>query len=213
LKDDFGYNELGGNVICTGGAFDYSSLGATHHSPSDFAVLKNIENSELVYPGSAVEYRALFKQFYNNSKLTYCRLPKTEHGYVFYPEQIKLGKAMKFREGKDLTIVAVGSQLKTVIKAAEEVDAEVIYVHTIKPLDTKTIWKSITKTLNCVVIEELSESGGIYEDVLRLAQGTGIKVRSISIPSRFIHEYGTYEQHCERLGFTVENLLEKGVQR
>src|SRR3990170_6447665 len=69
IKDDFGYQRVGVNIVTVGSAFDYGGLGCTHHCYGDFAMLKTIEGTEIIYPGSPLEFNLLFKQTYKNGKI------------------------------------------------------------------------------------------------------------------------------------------------
>jgi transketolase len=215
IKLDFCYQALPGNLVSIGGAFDYSSLGSTHHCYGEFALLKTLQNIEITYPGSASEFDLLFKQAYANNVLTTYRVPGISHGVEFAPDQIVLGKAIKIREGSNLTIVACGPQLKSAIGAVDKLqadgwDPEIIYVHTIRPLDVDMIRDSVSKTGYVLTIEEHMESGGLGDDVLRAIRDiANVRGASLAIPDRFITEYGTYEEHCESLGLTPQGIVTK----
>ncbi len=215
IKIDFGYQKLGVNLITVGSAFDYSSLGCTHHCYDDFALLKNIEGMQIIYPASPMEFNLLFKQIYRNGLPKYFRLPAYQHGIKLSKKEIRFGKGIIIHKGKNLTIVAVGPQLKTAVEAIKPLkdigfDAEVIYLHTIKPLDEKMILESLSKTKRCLVIEEHGLYGGVFDDILRLSKGlSDTRYASLNIGDKFIHEYGTYDDHCRSLGFTVSGIIQK----
>jgi transketolase len=201
--------------MTAGSAFDYAYLGCTHHCYSDFALLKTLPGTQLFYPASYVELECLFRQAYRMKVLNYFRLPMYEHDVLFEASNIQSGKGIQVSEGKDLTLIAVGSQLKAAIQAlpllaAQKISTDLIYIHTVKPLDYSLINQSLAKTRRCVVIEEHGIYGGVRDDVLRGSQHMGdVKISSIAIPDQFIREYGTYEEHCQRLGFTAENITHK----
>ena len=113
LKLDFVYQKLAGNIITVGSLFDYSQLGCTHHCYGDFALLKTLFDVQIIYPATNEEFDTLFKQTYNNNKLTFFRIPEVAHN-IKINEPIEFGKAVKIIEGKDLTIVVTGSQLNNV---------------------------------------------------------------------------------------------------
>jgi transketolase len=213
IKLDFGYQELGVNLVSVGSAFDYGALGCTHHCYGDFAILKTIENMEIIYPASCKEFNLLFKEVYDNGNPTYFRVPEGKHEFDFEDGEIKFGKGIIAKEGKDVTVIALGPHLKTAMDSInelkeKEIDAEVLYLHTIKPLDKDLIIKSVKKTKNCIVIEEHSMYGGIFDDVLRCCKDLEkIKYSSINLGDAFIHKYGNYNEHCRRLGFTPQNLI------
>ena len=213
IKLDFCYHQLPGNIVTVGSAFDYSNLGCTHHCYGDFALLKTLPNTEICYPSSGVEFDQLFKQSYQNNKLTIFRIAGTSHGVNFKAQDIEFGKGILVQEGDDITLIATGPQLKTALKAAtilsaKGVIAEIIYIHTIRPLDVELIEGSVKKTKRVVVIEEHMRSGGLGDDVLREIYGIPhLKFHSISIPDKFVTGYGTYEQLCDSIGLTAEAVI------
>lgn len=215
IKLDFCYQNLSGNLTTVGSAFDYSNLGCTHHCYDDFALIKSLPNTQIVYPGSCLEFDILFKETYNNSSLTLFRLPEQQHEQSIKASVITFGKAITVREGDDCTIVVTGPQLKTALSAAEQLkkggyDTEVIYAHTIKPFDHKPVIESVKKTKRVIVIEEHSMYGGIGDEVLRVTRGIdGIKYSFIAIPDIFVRNYGSYADICNSLGFTSDNIIRK----
>lgn len=196
IKLDFGYQNLAGTFISVGGAFDYSGLGCSHHTYADLALMKSIPGSVVMCPGSASEFRTLFKSTYQE-KLAYHRLSE-KHGYLF---EIDHYRAVRLREGTRVTIVAVGPQLKTAMEADIR-GAEIIYVHTVKPLDMRTICLSLEKTERCVVLEEHSRVGSVADEISRTQEA----VVSVCIPDEFQRGYGSRQDHLNKMGFTVEAL-------
>lgn len=215
IKLGFGYQKLGGNIISIGSGFDYGALGSTHHCYNDFALLKNVENMQIIYPASCKEFNLLFKQTYDNGFPTYFRIPDHSHDIEFKDEQIKFGKGILAKKGKDFTIIAVGPQLKTALNSVDSlkesgISPEILYLPTIKPFDKEIVNKSLSKTKRCLVIEEHSMYGGVFEEVLRCSKNLeGIKYSSINLGDKFVREYGNYEQHCEKLNFSVKGIMKK----
>jgi len=215
IKLDFCYQKLGGNLVSVGSAFDYSNLGCTHHCYGDFALIKTLPGAQITYPASGVEFDTLFRQVYNNEYLTLFRIPEHPHEVEFKAQDIRFGKGIRVVEGKNLTIVATGPQLGNAMAARDGLktsgwDAEVIYIHTIRPLDTELIRASIRKTKAAIVIEEHMQSGGLGDEVLRATRDIPeVQYSSLSIPDKFITEYGSYQDHCERLGLTKEGIVSR----
>jgi transketolase len=214
IKLDFVYHQLPGNIVTVGSAFDYSNLGCTHHCYGDFGLLRTLPGVQILYPGSAMEFDILFKQAYANSQLTYYRLPAESHAVELESAEIEVGRAVLVASGDDLTIVATGPQLDTAVGVRGElskkgVDAEILYVHTIRPLDRVAITNSVGKTGKVLVIEEHMKSGGLGDEVLGVIGETGgVPFRSCSIPDTFVRGYGSYRDHCETVGLTVDGVLE-----
>jgi len=208
IKLDFCYHGLHGNIVTVGSAFDYAYLGCTHHCYGDFALLKTLQGVQITYPSTPVEFDALFRQAYRNGAVTVYRVPGSQHGVAFPASDIRLGKGIKVADGRDLTLVATGPQLKTALGARSVLagrgwDAEVLYVHTIRPLDEELILASVAKTGRVVVLEEHMRSGGLGDDVLRATRKLpSVKYASASIPDEFVRTYGSYEDHCESVGLS-----------
>jgi len=213
IKLDFCYQGLPGNLVTVGSAFDYSNLGSTHHCYGDFAMLKTLQNTEILFAGSAAEFDILFEQAYSNDKLTVYRLPSRSHGVEIDPKDIKIGEPIRIREGSDITLIATGPQLASAVGAVDQLisagwDPEVMYVHSIRPMNAEPIRESLGKTGRFVSIEEHMEAGGLGDDILRVTRNMpNITSASIAIPGTFVLDYGTYDQHLEELGMTPQGVV------
>ena len=213
IKLDFCYQGLSGNIITVGSAFDYANLGCTHHCYDDFALMKSLPRTQIIYPASVEEFDLLFKETYNNDHLTLFRLPERQHEQVLDPSLIKLGVAIRLTEGHDLTIIAAGPQLKNAVLARQQLalqskSVEIIYIPTIHPLDAKTIYQSVAKTKRVIVIEEHNIFGGVGDDVSKIVMSIpGVQIINLGIKG-FIRGYGRYEQLCQGAGLSQEGILE-----
>ncbi len=220
IKLSFGYNKLGLNLVVIGSGIEYSFHGVTHHSYIDSLLVKSVENSCVFNPGSFFEFDELFKRAYNNKKINLFRATTKSHDIDLKKEfnisKIIPGKGYLIKTGKDLTIISTGHNLKVAVESLDlfkrnGVNAEVIYLPTIKPLDEKLIMKSIFKTKKFIVMEHQSKYGGLFSDISSLIMKKNsklsIKGNSISFDNNFIHEYGSFEQHNTRLGFSKRGLL------
>lgn len=208
IKLDFCYHRLPGNIVTVGSAFDYAYLGCTHHCYGDFALMKTLEGVQITYPSTPIEFDLLFRQAYRSKAVTVYRVPASQHDAAFDPGDIRFGKGIKVADGRDVTLVATGPQLKSALGArtllaSRGCDAEVLYIHTIRPLDEDLILASVAKTGRVVVIEEHMRSGGLGDDVLRATRKLpSVRYASASIPDAFVRAYGSYQDHCDALGLT-----------
>lgn len=215
IKLDFCYQQLGGNLVTGGSAFDYSNLGCTHHCYGDFALLKTLPRTQITYPASPVEFDTLFRQAYRSDALTLFRIPGHQHDCDFSAQEIQFGKGIKVTDGSNLTIIATGPQLGNALAAQDALgdmgwSAEILYIHTIRPLDNDLIRASVSKTRRVLVVEEHMRSGGLGDDVLRATRDIqNVEYSSLSIPDTFVTEYGSYQDHCRRLGLTREGILDR----
>lgn len=217
IKLDFGYQNLSGNLISVGSAFDYSALGCTHHCYTDFMLLKTLPNSEIFYPGSPNELETQIKLSYNNNKLTLFRISANTHNYKFNYNIKNYKKILKINNGNKLTIICTAPFIKPILEITKKNNLankiDLLYVNCVKPLDAETIKKSILKTKNILVIEDHLESGGIYEDVLKIAHKYHInKLSNINIPVNFIRTYGSYQNILEKIGMDIKSIEKKIIK-
>lgn len=219
IKLDFCYQKLGGNLVTLGAVFDYSNLGCTHHCYGDFALLKTLPGAEIIYPASPIEFDVLFKQTYKNDKLTLFRIPGKQHEQEFAIKDIEVGKGIKVADGAGFTLVVTGPHLTNALVARQQlqgkgIDVEIIYVHTIRPLDTDLVHASLSKTRRVLVIEEHMRSGGLGDEILRIAINIpGMTFDSLAIPDMFVTGYGSYEEHCSLMGLTADGIVDKVLVR
>lgn len=216
IKLDFGYQQLGVNLVSVGSAFDYAQLGCSHHCYTDISLMGHLKKANIFFPGSPLELNVLFKASYNNGQINYFRLPECTHDVEFDKDQIQAGKGIKVVEGSDITFVVVGSLLKAALESREllqvrGISAEVLYYPTIKPFDEELVYASLAKTRNILVIEEASAHDGVFNYVLKSTRDIPhVKYAQLAIDD-FIHGYGTYEQLCERLGFNAQGICAKVI--
>lgn len=216
IKLDFGYQQMGINLVSVGGAFDYAQLGCSHHCYTDISLMCHFKRGNVVCPGSPVEFIQLFKAMYKNGAINYYRLPEYPHDVEFSADQIKLGEGIRVREGRDVTILCIGTQLKTALLAVDllknkNVDAEIIYLPTIKPFDRQLVRASVEKTRRLICIEEASAHDGVFNLALKATLGlVNVQYSQMAIED-FIHGYGTYQDLCDKLGFTPQGVVRRVI--
>ncbi|MDP2635442.1 MULTISPECIES: transketolase C-terminal domain-containing protein [unclassified Pseudoalteromonas] len=211
IKLDFAYQQLGGNFITVGGAFDYAQLGCSHHCYSDVSLMCQLDNSIVTSPASDHEFSVLFSQVYNRGTINYFKLTENPHDFTF-SNPIEIGKAVQIKEGTDISIIAVGPQLKQALVASKQLESsgytvDLIYIHTIKPFDTQSVVASIAKTKKVIVCEELSAHSGVFDLVLRCwASQDKAQFKQLAI-HKMIHDYGNYEELCQVAGLAPEHII------
>ncbi|ASD67491.1 MULTISPECIES: transketolase family protein [Pseudoalteromonas] len=211
IKLDFAYQQLAGNFITVGGAFDYAQLGCSHHCYNDVSLMCQLDNTVVTSPASAYEFSTLFSQCYDQGSINYFKLTENPHSFDL-TGKIELGKAVIIEQGSDITLIAVGPQLKQASRACATLKAqghsvELLYIHTIKPFDAETVIQSISKTKAVIVCEELSQHGGVYDLVMRhWASRDKAQFKQMAI-NNMIHDYGTYDELCQVAGLTDDNIV------
>jgi transketolase len=214
IKLDFGYQKLGVNLVSVGGAFDYSKLGCTHHSYSDYALLSQIDSCNIFFPGSDNEFETLFRKNYTNEAINYYRLTEFPHQIEISRAKIETGKPIRIAYGRDVTLIAVGSSLKQAFHSLEflnsrDISVDLIYLHTLKPLDTEMILDSLVETKKLVVVSQTYRRGGISQEILSaIPRSLPFIFESLEI-NDFLREYGTYDFLLRESGLDVEQITSK----
>lgn len=141
--------------------------GATHQMLEDIAITRALPNMVVVAPGDSIEAEKATLALAQDKRPAYMRLAR-EKTPVFTTAQtpFELGKAYVYRTGKDITLIGTGTMTYQALVAADMlakdgIDAEVLHVPTIKPLDSDTILKSVAKTRAVITSEEAQIAGGL----------------------------------------------------
>ena len=168
VRNSIGYPKLNVKIGATHAGISVGEDGATHQCNEDIALMRTIPGMVVINPSDDVEARAAVKAAYEHVGPVYLRFGRLAIP-VFNDEatyKFELGKGIVLREGKDVTIVATGLCVGESLQAAEllaeqGVDAQVINIHTIKPLDEELIIKAARATGKVVTVEEHSVIGGL----------------------------------------------------
>ncbi|MCR5554662.1 MAG: transketolase family protein [Bacteroidales bacterium] len=188
--------------------------GATHQVMEDLSMMKNLPNMVVINPCDFNQTKAAtiaIAQYNGPVYLRYGR-PKVPN---FTPEnhEFKIGKALIMNEGKDVSIFATGHMVYPALQAAyileqKNIGAEVIDIHTIKPLDTERILKSVRKTRCVVTAEEHLINGGLGDSIAQLL------VRNFPCPQEYVAvddrfgESGTPDQLLKEFHLTENDIID-----
>jgi transketolase len=188
--------------------------GPTHHSLTDLAIMRSLPNMLVVVPSDAVSVRKLLNQVIDHKGPVYFRLCRNElpviHSDAYEPE---LGKGVPLREGKDISLIACGVMVSRALEAAlqlekEGIDAGVVEIHTLKPLDRELIQQCASTTGHLVTIEEHSIIGGLGSAVSDAVSAmTNVRTKAIGIQDRFT-ETGPYNELLDKFGFSIPTIVE-----
>ena len=193
IRNSVAYPRLNVKICGSHGGVQVGKDGATHQAVEDLAIMAAIPNMVVLNPGDGVEMEAAVRAMVAYDGPVYIRLGRNPVPVVFDPAtyQFEIGKGMKVREGKDVTLIATGCLLDVALKAAdllkaEHIEAEVINIPTIKPLDREIILNSVAKTGRAVVMEEGVIMGGLGSLVAAaLAQEHPVPLRYIGMNDTF----------------------------
>ena len=187
--------------------------GGTHMSMEDIGVLRSIPGVVIFEPVDEVQLRAAMPVLNEYKGCVYMRLFRKVQPVIF-PEDYKfdLFKADLIKEGKDLSIFVSGMMTADALEAAklleaEGINAEVINVHTIKPIDRETVIASARKTGAVLTVENHNVIGGLHSAVLEALAQEKIPACAVGVQDRF-GEVGKLPYLREAVGLTVENIVE-----
>ena len=215
VRNSVGYPHLNVKIGATHAGITVGEDGATHQCLEDIALMRTIPGMTIVNPSDAVEARAAVEAAMQTYGPFYLRFGRAAvpnvcpEGYKF-----ELGKGVTLREGTDVTIVATGLMVHLALEAADElakdgISAEVINIHTIKPLDADLIAASAAKTGAVVTTEEHNVIGGLGGAVCEaLAEVCPVPTLRVGVEDRFGMS-GKVPELLEEYGLTKENIIAK----
>ena len=167
VKVDVAFNRNNVKLIGISGGNSYTWLGNTHHSLNDVAITRAIPDLEVYQPCDKYQIRALFKYLLKSDRPAYVRIGKRKLDNVYHRDfDFIPGKAKIIRPGKDVCLISTGETLFFTLQAAEElakdgIDAEVVDLSSIKPLDTKMLAELAQDFTHLVTVEEHDVINGI----------------------------------------------------
>ena len=219
IKNDVAYADHPVKLVGISAGVSYGALGATHHSLHDFAVLRAINNIDIVAPADNFETREAIRAAAYHPRPIYLRFGKRPMYDLHGPaSEFRIGKGSTVREGTDLTFMAIGETVYPALSAGLELEARgiscrVISMHTLKPLDVECILKAATATRGLITVEEHSVHGGLGE-----ACAAVLAQKRISLPFRIVGipdeatVNGSQLEIFEHYGISTKGLVETALQ-
>jgi transketolase len=213
IRNTVAHDNLNVKIAVSHAGFTNASDGASHQSLEDIALMRVIPNMTVIVPSDAVEAeKAVISEAYRKGP-AYIRLNRVKTPVIFDENyEFSTGKAIKLTDGNDVVIIANGTMLHVALEASkilrkENIDASVINVHTVKPLDKRTIIKSAKETGTVITIEEHSIYGGLGGAVAEvLGEKYPVPMKIIGVNDVF-GESGEYEELLKKHGLTAMNIV------
>ena len=214
VRNSIGYPHLNVKIGATHGGISVGEDGASHQCCEDFALMRSIPGMTVICPADDIEAKAAVKAAYEMNGPVYLRFGRLAVP-VFHAEDYKfeIGKGEVIREGKDVAIIANGLLVYEAIVAAEElakegIDAMVINMATIKPLDEELVLKAAKQCGKVVTCEEHSIIGGLGEAVCGvLSEKLPTPVKRIGVNDEFGHS-GPAVDLLKQFGLCAEHIVE-----
>lgn len=208
------YNDLNVKIAGNYAGLSDSYDGASHQAINDIAIMRSMPNMTVVVVADAVETKMAVNATALHNGPVYLRLSRAEVPVIFdVSHPFEIGKGIMLKEGADVTIVATGYMVHKALEAANTleangINAEVIEIHTIKPIDEQLLIKSASKTGAVVTVEEHSIIGGLGAAVSEvLSSKCPTKMEFVGIRDTFA-ESGDYEQLLSKYGLGSESIVE-----
>lgn len=214
ITSNIAYNNLNVKLAANYGGMSDSFDGASHHSLTDIAIVRSIPNMTLVVISDAVEMRKALPAIIEHDGPVYFRLCRAETPIVHDEDfEFEMGKGVTLRDGSDITIAVTGILTSRVLDAAdilkeEAIDARVVEIHTIKPIDKALIKKCAKETGAILTCEEAFTIGGLGSAVCEAIQEDPVPVARVGIDDRYTQS-GEYDQLLEHYGMSTEAIVNK----
>ncbi len=215
IRNSIGYPHLNVKICATHAGISVGEDGATHQCNEDIALMRSIPGMVVINPCDDVEARQAVQAAAEYVGPVYIRLGRlavpvvNEENYKF-----ELGKGATLREGKDVTIIATGLMVARAMEAAnilaaDGIDARVINIHTIKPIDKDIIIKASKETGCIITCEEHSVIGGLYSAVSEVVcQEAPCKVVPVAVMDTF-GKSGPAKELLDVFGLNATSIVEK----
>ena len=213
IRNSVGYPHLNVKFGASHGGISVGEDGATHQCNEDIALMRTIPGMVIINPADSVEAAAAVKAAYEHEGPVYLRFGRMAIPVFNDAEtyDFQLGKGIILREGKDCTIIATGLCVSESLSAADilaehGVDAQVINIHTIKPIDEALIISAAQKTKRIFTVEEHSVIGGLGSAVADvLSENCPTKLTKLGIKDKYGHS-GSAKALLHEVGLDAEGI-------
>jgi len=213
VRNSIGYPGLNVKIGATHAGISVGEDGATHQCNEDIALMRTIPGMTVIVPSDDVEAKAAVEAAILHNGPVYMRFGRLAAPVLNDPATYKfeLGKGITLRDGKDITIVATGLMVGEAAEAAEKlaaegIDARVINIHTIKPLDEELILKAAKETGRIVTVEEHSIIGGLGSAVADcVTENYPVPVTKIGVNDEYGHS-GPAVELLKEFGLCADNI-------
>lgn len=216
IRNSICYPKLNVKICATHAGLTVGEDGASHQAIEDLSLMRSIPNMTVICPADAVETEAAIKAISEYEGPCYVRLGRAavniindENTYKF-----EIGKGVTLADGNDVTIIATGIMVDVALEAKEElkkneINARVINIHTLKPIDKEILIKAAKETGAIVTVEEHNIIGGLGSAVSEvLSEEIPVPVLKVGVKDTF-GESGLPDQLLKAYGLTANNVIEK----
>ncbi len=218
IRQEIAYPKLNVKIACSHGGVTPANDGASHQAIEDMGILRTIPNMTVLMPADYWSARKLVRAAANYDGPVYLRFTRDAIPVIYDEnEEFEIGKVKKLREGKDVAIIANGDTVRLAIDAAEllakeGIEARVLDMHTIKPLDTEAVAAANEEIGKIITVEDHNIMNGLGSAVAEVLSESGRGIlRRIGIQDQFGMS-APYERLLAMNGITVENIVAKAKE-
>ena len=214
IRQEICYPHLNVKIACSHGGVTPANDGASHQAIEDMGILRTIPNMTVIMPADYSSAKKLVRAAAEFDGPVYLRFTRDAIPVIYdEDDSFVIGKAKQLRQGKDVAIIANGDTVRLALQAAEAlsaqgIEARVLDMHTIKPLDTEAVMDCIENIGRVVTVEDHNILNGLGSAVCELAAEAGKgKVKRLGIQDQFGMS-APYERLLAMNGVTVENIVD-----
>ena len=218
IKADLAYSNQNVKLCGMSSGMAYGELGPTHHSIEDIAWLRAIANMTVIVPADPVETAQAVEVAANTQGPMFIRVSRLPVPIVHPSDyRFQIGKAVLLREGNDVTLIAIGVLVVRALEAAEllakqGVQARVLNMSTVRPLDREAIIAAATETGGIVTAEEHTVHGGLGSAVAEVVvENRPVPMRILGVPGVFAPT-GSAEWLLEHFGLTATGICDAALK-
>jgi transketolase len=214
IRQSIAYPSLNIKIVASHAGITVGGDGASHQIVEDLAIMRVLPNMTVIVPCDSPETYKVVKSIAKTKGPVYVRIGRSDVPTITdEATPFDVTRAPVMREGKDVTLIGCGIMVSKCLEAAEEllkhgVDARVINLHTVKPMDEKTIVRAARETGGVVTAEEHSVMMGMGSAVaMVLVENFHVPMKRVGIPDVF-GESGACDELMGKYGLTVDNIVE-----
>lgn len=217
IRQSVCYPKLNVKIACSHGGLTSANDGASHQGIEDMGIMRTLPNMTVVMPADYISAKKLTRAVAEHYGPCYIRFTRDTIPQIYDEDaEFTLGKANMLRDGKDVTVIGIGDTVCIALEAAKVlaskgIEARVLDMHTIKPLDIQAVRAAAEDTGRIICIEDHNIINGLGSAVSEvIAEIGGALVRRIGIPDAF-GESGEYRELLASRGITAGHIVEDAI--
>lgn len=218
IKADIAYSDANAKLAGMSPGMAYGELGPTHHSIEDLAWMRAIANMIVLVPADPIETDQVVRAAAAHHGPIFMRVGRVPVPMVHDAEyHFEIGRAARLRDGRDLTLIAIGTMVSRALNAADMlaesgIEARVLNMSTIRPLDTAAVLAAAVETGRIVTVEEHTIYGGLGSAVAEVVvTNHPVPMRILGVPGVFAPT-GSAEWLLEHFGLTAQGIADAALE-